>query len=69
MVCGIMCTAAVAHLILLTTFHLQVLLPRFGIEADWNYDPEDDWKSDSRGKELMQYPDFFDALFELADMW
>ena len=33
------------------------------------YDPEEDWLDDNKGKEQMDYPDFFDALFELADMW
>ena len=33
------------------------------------YDPEEDWLDDNKGKEQMDYPDFFDAMFELADMW
>ena len=33
------------------------------------YDPEEDWLDDNKGKVQMDYPDFFDATFELADMW
>ena len=47
----------------------QVLLPRFGMDGDMEYDPEEDWLDDNKGKDLMDYPDFFDAMFELADMW
>ncbi|GAX74739.1 hypothetical protein CEUSTIGMA_g2186.t1 [Chlamydomonas eustigma] len=46
-----------------------VLLPRFKMEPDLNYDPEEDWENDSKGKAMMDYPDFFDAMFELADLW
>ena len=47
----------------------QVLLPRFGMDGDVEYDPEEDWLDDNKGKDHMDYPDFFDAMFELADMW
>ena len=38
---------------------------------DPNYDPEEDWVSDTKGgtEQYMLYPQFFDAMFELADMW
>jgi len=39
------------------------------MEGDIDYDPEEDWLDDNKGKEQMEYPDFFDAMFELADMW
>ena len=57
--------AAIPH----GTFDLtvQALLPRFKMEGNEDYDPADDWESDSKGKPHMDYPDFFDALFELAD--
>ena len=34
-----------------------------------SYDPEEDWLDDNKGKPQMDFPDFFDAMFELADMW
>ena len=43
------------------------LLPRFHMDPDPFYDPKDDWECDSKGKARMDYPDFFDAMFELAD--
>jgi hypothetical protein len=46
-----------------------MLLPRFKMEGDVEYNPEEDWLDDNKGLESMAYPDFFDALFELADMW
>ena len=48
---------------------LQVVLPLFGMDADPSYDPEEDWEADCKGRDVMMYPDFFDSLFELADMW
>ncbi|GAX76045.1 hypothetical protein CEUSTIGMA_g3488.t1 [Chlamydomonas eustigma] len=47
----------------------MMLLPRFKMEGDIEYDPEEDWLDDNKGQDVMGYPDFFDALFELADMW
>jgi len=44
-----------------------VLLPRFNMEADIGYDPGEDWEGDSRGRPMMDFPSFFDAMFELAD--
>jgi hypothetical protein len=49
--------------------HSQMLLPRFKMQGDVEYDPEEDWLDDNKGLDIMGYPDFFDALFELADMW
>ena len=46
-----------------------VLLPMYGIKADLDYDPSEDWEQDSKGKDIMNWPDFYDALFELADLW
>ena len=46
-----------------------VLLPVFGMKGDMNYDPEEDWLDDNKGLDIMAYPNFFDAMFELADMW
>ena len=48
---------------------MQVLLPRFDMDADPEYDPEEDWLDDNKGEDSMAYPNFFDAMFELADMW
>jgi hypothetical protein len=45
------------------------MLPIFKMQADPDYDPEEDWDADSKGADIMSYPDFFDSLFELADMW
>ena len=39
------------------------------MKGDITYDPEEDWLDDNKGKPQMDYPDFFDAMFELADMW
>ena len=39
------------------------------MKGDIMYDPEEDWLDDNKGKAQMEYPDFFDAMFELADMW
>ena len=39
------------------------------MKGDIDYDPEEDWLDDNKGKAQMEYPDFFDAMFELADMW
>lgn len=44
-------------------------MPRFDLVADADYDPADDWIADSDSKAIMHFPAFFDALFELADMW
>lgn len=43
----------------------QVLLPRFGLPSDPHYDPEEDWLDDNKGKPFMDFPNFFDALFEV----
>jgi hypothetical protein len=37
------------------------------MEADIGYDPGEDWEGDSRGRPMMDFPSFFDAMFELAD--
>ena len=47
----------------------QIMMPRFGLKVDKNFDPSDDWEGDCKGNTNMNYPDFFDAVFELADMW
>ena len=44
-------------------------MPRFSLKADPNYDPSEDWLDDNKGLPYMDFPNFFDALFELADMW
>ena len=44
----------------------MVLLPRFRMQGDINYDPEEDWLDDNKGMDQMDYPNFFDAMFELA---
>eukprot|EP00198_Chlamydomonas_reinhardtii_P007981 XP_001697318.1 predicted protein [Chlamydomonas reinhardtii] len=46
-----------------------VLLPRFGLPSDPDYDPAEDWLDDNKGLPYMDFPNFFDAMFELADMW
>jgi hypothetical protein len=52
-------------------FSLQmVLLPRYGLEPDPDYDPEEDWRDDNEGSDKpMLYSKFFDAMFALPDMW
>ena len=50
-------------------YFIQVLLPRFKMKGDIMYDPEEDWLDDNKGKPQMDFPDFFDAMFELADTW
>ncbi|GAX74360.1 hypothetical protein CEUSTIGMA_g1809.t1 [Chlamydomonas eustigma] len=48
----------------------QLLLPRYGLEPDPDYDPESDWLEDQGDRPgPMLYPHFFDALFQLADLW
>ena len=37
------------------------------MEGDITYDPKEDWEGDSRGRPAMDFPVFFDAMFELAD--
>lgn len=49
--------------------YIQVVLPHFGLTGDIDYDPEEDWVADCKGHKIIQYPDFFDSMFELADMW
>ncbi len=44
----------------------QVLLPRFGLPADPHYDPRDDWLDDNKGLPYMDFPNFFDAMFEVG---
>ncbi len=39
------------------------------MQGDINYDPGADWVGDAKGKKNMEFPDFFDAVFELADVW
>lgn len=46
-----------------------MILPKYGMQADIEYDPEEDWLDDNKGLTDMAWPNFFDALFELADMW
>ena len=45
----------------------------YGMQPDLDYDPSEDYVHDSKGNEEsaegMQWPDFYDALFELADLW
>lgn len=35
----------------MTAWRVQVLLPRFGVEPDPDYDPEEDWEADSKVRE------------------
>ena len=39
------------------------------MEGELDYDPEEDWLDDNKGKPHMEFPEFFDAMFELADVW
>ena len=39
------------------------------MKGDMNYEPEEDWLDDNKGLDIMGFPNFFDAIFELADMW
>ena len=39
------------------------------MKGDIGYDPLEDWAGDSKGKEQMDFIDFYDAMFELADVW
>eukprot|EP00798_Chlamydomonas_sp_ICE-L_P005976 gene5976-5266_t len=48
---------------------MQLVLPEHGMEADFDYDPTDDWEIDCKGNEVMGFPDIFDALFTLTDTW
>ncbi|GAX74547.1 hypothetical protein CEUSTIGMA_g1997.t1 [Chlamydomonas eustigma] len=47
----------------------MVLLAHFKIQGEITYDPEDDWQEDNHGRDKMEFSDFFDSLFEVADMW
>ncbi|KAG2486071.1 hypothetical protein HYH03_015277 [Edaphochlamys debaryana] len=47
----------------------RALLPRFGVKPNINYEPEEDWHFDCRGKRFLLFPQLLGALFELADMW
>eukprot|EP00232_Nephroselmis_pyriformis_P014576 CAMPEP_0182899062 /NCGR_PEP_ID=MMETSP0034_2-20130328/27852_1 /TAXON_ID=156128 /ORGANISM="Nephroselmis pyriformis, Strain CCMP717" /LENGTH=364 /DNA_ID=CAMNT_0025033059 /DNA_START=252 /DNA_END=1343 /DNA_ORIENTATION=- len=38
-------------------------------DDDWFAQAEADWKEDARGKTHMPFRIFFDAVFELADVW
>jgi hypothetical protein len=48
---------------------MQVLLPKFGIRADTDYDPSGDWLDDNEGLPCMDFKHFFDSMFDLADTW
>ena len=48
----------------------QLLLPKYGLEPDPSYDPEGDWADDQGGRAgPMRLPEFFAAMFQLADLW
>ncbi|GAX75990.1 hypothetical protein CEUSTIGMA_g3433.t1 [Chlamydomonas eustigma] len=47
----------------------EVLLAHFKIRGEITYDPEDDWREDNHGRDQMEFSEFFDSLFEVADMW
>ena len=38
-------------------------------EAELRGEIEDDWSRDARGCDTMDYEMFYDAIFELVDMW
>eukprot|EP00002_Diphylleia_rotans_P011682 TRINITY_DN2301_c0_g1_i6.p1 TRINITY_DN2301_c0_g1~~TRINITY_DN2301_c0_g1_i6.p1 ORF type:complete len:630 (-),score=124.56 TRINITY_DN2301_c0_g1_i6:223-2112(-) len=38
-------------------------------EDDWIKSVEEDWTSDSKGSETLSYEQFFDSLYQTADMW
>ena len=48
--------------------HVQTLVSKFNIKCE-KYDPMEDWEADSEGQQMMRFPEFFSALFELADVW
>ncbi len=48
---------------------MQVLLPHFKMQGEITYDPEEDWYDDNTGRSAMDFTNFFDALFEVPDMW
>ena len=48
------------------THSWQVLLPRFGLPSDPDYDPAEDWLDDNKGLPYMDFPNFFDAMFEVC---
>ena len=62
-------SSIIYHHLLGISYAFQVLFPRFNMEGDPDYDPEEDWLDDNKGKPHMDFPDFFDAMFELADVW
>lgn len=44
----------------------MVLLPRFGMQADIDYDPTDDWEDDNETElSVLGYDAFFKALFKV----
>ena len=45
-----------------------MLLSRFDLKYE-KYDPKEDWEADCKGHQMMCFPEFFSALFELADVW
>ena len=48
----------------------MVLLPRFGMKADIDYDPSEDWEEDREEVHpVLNYEAFFKALFKIPDLW
>lgn len=48
----------------------MVLLPRFGMKADLDYDPTGDWEDDKVSDlNVLNYQAFFKALFKVPDLW
>lgn len=39
------------------------------MQGDPDYDPSEDWQSDCKGQQGLDYPNLLGALFELADTW
>jgi hypothetical protein len=39
------------------------------LEGSIEYNPEENWFDDTKGKAVMEFADFSDAMFELAKMW
>ena len=46
----------------------KALIPSFS-DSEAAAVAEEDWSSDSRGRTAMDYPTFYDAIFEIVDMW
>ena len=48
----------------------MVLLPRFGMKPDIDYDPESDWEDDvDPDLNVLGYEAFHKALFKVPDLW